>query len=228
MNRRQIEKFAVEPLALEQLVRSDKENGNVRLLCRGNCFGKAGFGIVSFHNSASARVKNFDSRTDLVLDALKRLDEFRVLARVVRSCLRVIGKRPNDGDRLKLGFVERQKMVLVGEQDNRFLRGLESELAMRRRIDHFRSELGVRNHLRRIEFSEAEADGQYPAQRLVDIFLRSTGLLRAPWEALGHRRHHPDRCLREWFSPQLSSSVGYLWYALTRFITAPLSGTTNP
>ncbi len=48
----------------------------------------------------------------------------------------------------------------------------KSELPVSRRIDHFRSELRIGNHVGWVEFSQAETNREHSAQFLIDVLLR--------------------------------------------------------
>ena len=68
---------------------------------------------------------------------------------------------------LDLILVQRQEMILIGEQHHRILRSFERQLAVLGAADDLRRDLAVGNHLWRIEFTQPKAGAQHAVQGIV-------------------------------------------------------------
>ena len=87
-----------------------------------------------------------------------------------RRRVEIVGVGADDGDSLER-FAERQQVVLILQQHDRFARRFKRELAVRGAIVHAVRDLRVFHHGARIEHAQTETGQQQAAERLIDFGL---------------------------------------------------------
>ncbi len=104
-----------------------------------------------------------------VLDAFQRGDRMRIFTGVIAK-LNDVGVGADHRHGFDLLFVQREKILCVFQQHNRLPRRLSGQFPVFLAVHHFHGNLAVRHHLRRIEQSQAELDGQQPRQGAIESF----------------------------------------------------------